>query len=506
MHADRAHIDWLDWSVGAFERARSERRPVLLSITTSWCPACRQMDGAAFADPGVAALVADSFVPVRVDAERRPDINERYNLGGWPTTAFLTPAGGILTGSTYLAPDRLRDLMRQVARSFGERRIEIETGEAAARPSPPEPVPAAPLAAAGDGLVDLLLGAYDEAYGGFDRSPKLPRPDALGLALALYEDRSDPRLLRLVTSTLDAMGWGAMYDDVEGGFFRYAGTRDWRQPHTAKSLDLNAALIAVYLDAWRVLGHRSYRYKATHALAYVHGTLADHDRGGFFAGQAADAAYYEAATAADRAAMPAPAVDRSQYLDQNAAMVSAYLQGARLLDDRALAESAIDGFDRLVADVYLPGQGVTHARDDPGPRSGLLVDQIRTATALLDAFDACGREPYLMLAQELVHYCRRWMWDEAGGGFFDRTPEPDRDIGLLRDRLKPAATNAEAARLLIRLATATGDRELVRLAGLTLEALAPVCRMQGLAAAGYGLALREWRAATKESEPRNLEP
>ena len=86
-------IDWLPWSADAFARAAREGKPVLLSITAAWCRACHEMDRTTYADPDVAALVRDRFVAVRVDTDRRPDINERYNLGGWPTTAFLTADG-----------------------------------------------------------------------------------------------------------------------------------------------------------------------------------------------------------------------------------------------------------------------------------------------------------------------------------------------------------------------------------------------------------------------------
>ena len=93
-------IQWLPWSAEAFERAARERKPVLLSITAAWCHACHEMDRTTYADPEVASLVRARFVAVRVDTDRRPDINERYNLGGWPTTVFLTERGDPLSGGT----------------------------------------------------------------------------------------------------------------------------------------------------------------------------------------------------------------------------------------------------------------------------------------------------------------------------------------------------------------------------------------------------------------------
>src|SRR5256885_11229820 len=98
-------ISWLPWSADAFARAARDRKPVLLSITAAWCHACHEMDRTTYADPEVAILVRDGFIPIRVDTDRRPDINERYNLGGWPTTAFLTPEGDMITGGTFVPLD-----------------------------------------------------------------------------------------------------------------------------------------------------------------------------------------------------------------------------------------------------------------------------------------------------------------------------------------------------------------------------------------------------------------
>ena len=104
-------IPWLDWSTAAFTRARLERKPVFLSITASWCHGCAVMDRTTYADPAIVEAIREQTIPVRVDADRRPDVNERYNLEGWPTTALLTPSGEILTG-TPASPDVIRGCWR----------------------------------------------------------------------------------------------------------------------------------------------------------------------------------------------------------------------------------------------------------------------------------------------------------------------------------------------------------------------------------------------------------
>ena len=128
-------ITWLPWSAEAFARAAREGKPVLLSITAAWCQACHEMDRTTYADPEVAALVRDRFVAVRVDTDRRPDINERYNLGGWPTTAFLTADGDVITGGTFVPADRMVGVLARVVVSASRRgrRHPVRLGSARSR-------------------------------------------------------------------------------------------------------------------------------------------------------------------------------------------------------------------------------------------------------------------------------------------------------------------------------------------------------------------------------------
>ena len=114
---NRAHeIGWMAWGDDAFARARAENKPILLSISAVWCHWCHVMDETSYSDPTVIAGIAERFVPIRVDNDRRPDVNARYNMGGWPTTAFLAPDGTLLTGATYLPPDQMQRAIDEIAR------------------------------------------------------------------------------------------------------------------------------------------------------------------------------------------------------------------------------------------------------------------------------------------------------------------------------------------------------------------------------------------------------
>src|SRR4030095_14203815 len=165
---------WLPWSASAFARASREGKPVLLSITAAWCRACHEWDRTAYADPAVAALIGDRFVPVRVDTDRRPDVNERYNLGGWPTTAFLTSEGHMLSGGTYLDPAQILALAQQVADAWRRGADEIRARAARNLISTPASIAtsAQPDIAAVHSMRALIVEQFDPLNGGFGADPK----------------------------------------------------------------------------------------------------------------------------------------------------------------------------------------------------------------------------------------------------------------------------------------------------------------------------------------------
>lgn len=497
-----AAIAWLEWSGAAFARAAREDKPILLSLVAPWCEHCLAMDRETFARADIARLVETLFVPVRVNTDRRPDLNERYNLGGWPTTAFLTPAGDILGGGTFIDGDRMSGVLTSVAAAFVHRRAEIE-GE----PRPPDI--GARRAAVTDvdpvaWLASQILELLDVDHGGFGYGAKFPHTPAVTLALDYYSDTGDPRYARLVTTSLEGMG--RLHDDIEGGFFRYASDREWGRPQTEKILSDNAFLIRLHLDAGAVLQRDDFIERASRALRWVHDTLAARD-GGFAASQAADGEYYLADTPSGGPApgharaesrssrgsgMP-PRIDRTQYTDSNAEMISTYLGAAEVTGDDWLREFAVRSLEQTVLNGYQPGAGIAHVcAPDPDVR-GLLCDHVSIADALLRAHVATGRLPYSMLAAELMEYALGTMWDDERGSFHDRASDGDEAHGLLRRPLNPFATNCEAARMLSRLSIVTGRTSYRARAEQTLTSLGAAYRDDPLLGASYGLALREVR-------------
>lgn len=477
-------IAWLPWNTASFSRARTERKPVLLSIAPTWCRNSAEMDRSSFADPDVVARVGLRYVPIRVDADRRPDICERYSLGGWPTTAFLTPDGNLLGGGTYVDRERLADVLERVADAFHE------GGHARVGDTAPRARAARLPALSAEELIEQVDRCYDPEHGGFGDAPKFPHVAPVHLALARYRQQQSSVHRDMAIKTLDAIGWGPLHDDRDGGFFRYSRRRDWTSPEREKLLDINAALLDLYVEAFETLELSRYGERAEDVLRYVQTWLADPVDGGWAGSQRADPDYYSSLPRdSGGAGAPAPPIDRTFYTSWNAAMASAALKAGRVFGDAGLSEFAIRSLERIVALSYEPGAGMAHYHDGAPQVRGLLGDQIGMAAAHLDAFEATGNVTYRMFAEELVLHALRTLWDEADGGFFDRAPDPEGDVGLMQDRLKPFAANCAAARLLCRAARLCGRAALAGTADRALAAVRREAAAAGPLAAELVLAL-----------------
>lgn len=459
-------IAWLPWSREAFARAARERKPVLLSITAAWCDACHEMDRTTYADPSVGSLVDELFVPVRVDTDRRPDINERYNLGGWPTTAFLTADGDVISGSTFVAVDRMPEVLRRVADAYGD----LLTGERENRrnkSSSPELLSSCEdLLTSSEKTIESIFSTFDDEYGGFGIEPKFPHTAPLHLAMALWRETEDGRWRSIVERTLDAMAGGGLHDGRCGGYFRYATTRDWQLPHHEKLLETNAEILRACAEAARTFERAIDRDRTAAAARFITTRLCAVS-GGWYGSDA----------------------DRVMYLDGNAAAARALLAASVALDDPALGRDALASFERVLLACYRPGAGVAHCSDGEPAVRGLLLDHVASIETLVDAYVLTGTEPYRMLAEELAHSISAGLWDEDRGGFFDRAPASD-DVGLLRLRRKPFTENARAAAALFRLADCGGDVQFAVRAEGALQAAAAQLDGQGPEAAHYVLAAR----------------
>ncbi|MET9622516.1 thioredoxin domain-containing protein [Streptomyces sp. NPDC006464] len=272
QHADNP-VDWWPWSAEAFDEARRRDVPVLLSVGYSSCHWCHVMAHESFEDDTTAAYVNEHFVAVKVDREERPDVDAVYmeavqaatGQGGWPMTVFLTPDAEPFYFGTYFPPEAKHgmpsfgDVLDGVARAWTERRHEV--GEVAGKIV--TDLAARSLAYGGDGvpgeeeLAQALLGLtreYDATRGGFGGAPKFPPSMALEFLLRHHARTGAEGALQMAADTCEAMARGGIYDQLGGGFARYAVDRDWVVPHFEKMLYDNALLCRVYARLWRTTG------------------------------------------------------------------------------------------------------------------------------------------------------------------------------------------------------------------------------------------------------------
>ena len=527
-----AEIRWRPWGAAAFLEARRLGRPILLSLSAVWCHWCHVMDETSYSDPRVIAAVNEHFVPVRVDNDRRPDVNRRYNLGGWPTTAFLAPSGDVLTGGTYIPPDQLLESLARVKAFFDANRPAILalSGErahagddVAASTAFGVLTPARSDAGGafggdpdmpGDICAEIALQivrSFDPAHGGLGAEPKFPQPDVFSFMLAYVSARGGgtpdhvptgssallrpARLRETVRVTLTSIAGGGLYDDVEGGFFRYATRRDWTVPHYEKLLDDNARLALLLMDAAQVapgleLGPAQlYLERAGGAIDYLLATLWRDSPPGFGGSQDADETYY-LQNVKGRAALPAPFVDPTVYVSWNAAAARALLRGAPVLERPELAARALELLEHLFATAR-HGDAMAHYVLPDGAQGGgapLLDDQAGVALAALDAYEASADRRWLRRAEALI----TWAVDHFGaidGRLGDRLVAPEDNAGLLSDPVPVLEENAAAAEALLRLEAYTGDRRHRERARELLATWTAHYEAHGVAAAAYGRAL-----------------
>ncbi len=299
-------VDWYPWGEEAFGKARSENKPILLSIGYSACHWCHVMEHESFENEAIAALMNQYFVNIKVDREERPDLDEIYmnavqmltGRGGWPMTVFLTPDGKPFYGGTYFPPeDRygvpgFPRILKGVAQAYRERPEEIEKSQEqilqgltrlAHLQESQRPFSRDILAQS----AEQLSRAYDPDHGGVGGAPKFPNAGVLELFLRHYRRSREGRFLEMATHTLTEMARGGIYDHLGGGFHRYSVDEKWLVPHFEKMLYDNAQLIRVYALAFCLTREPLFKSVVEETLEYLLREMF-HPEGGFYSTQDAD--------------------------------------------------------------------------------------------------------------------------------------------------------------------------------------------------------------------------
>lgn len=305
QHSDNP-VDWYPWSDEAFEKAKTDDKPVLISLGYSACHWCHVMAHESFEDPEIAAIMNEHFVNIKVDIEERPDVDQVYmnfvqittGRGGWPLNVFVTPDKMPFFGGTYFPPSprygmpSWRQVLLSIADAWRDRREELVnsafemlgelrrlTQAAASTDQINESV--AETAFAG------LARAFDRAHGGFGGAPKFPPSMTLEFLLRFWKRTGKTEALEIVRKTADEMAAGGIYDQLGGGFHRYAVDAIWLVPHFEKMLYDNAQLARLYLHLFQATKEQFYGRIATETLDYVLREMTDQS-GGFYSSQDAD--------------------------------------------------------------------------------------------------------------------------------------------------------------------------------------------------------------------------
>ena len=487
QHAENP-VDWYPWGDEAFERARAEDRPLLVSVGYSSCHWCHVMAHESFEDFATAEVMNDLFVNVKVDREERPDVDAvtmeatvgMTQSGGWPTTVFMTPDGKPFYAGTYFPPEprhgmpSFRDVLQAVAATWRERRGDVER-QASRIDDALRSVATAP--ASSEPLTESLLGeaargiarTFDPAFGGFGGAPKFPAASTIELLLR----RGDEESLAMVTATLDAMATGGMYDVVGGGFHRYSVDDRWLVPHFEKMLYDNAVLASAYLHAWAVTGTSRYRQVVEETIEYVLRELSL-PGGGLASAQDADTDGVEGLThtwtleeAAGaglptellqpfehgryiirgelepalrahllelRATRPQPARDDKALASWNGLTLAAIAEaGYRLERDDWLAAARALGEFLLGPLSSGDGRLLRSIRGGRASGPGFLDDYANVAYGLLELHVATGELRWLLDARRLALLAVELFGDDENGGFFLAPADGDERVARTKD-------------------------------------------------------------------------
>ncbi len=329
-------IQWHEWGPEAFENAKRENKPILLDIGAVWCHWCHVMDRESYESPEIAAIINQHFIAIKVDRDERPDVDSRYQTavqaisgqGGWPLTAFLTPEGKPFYAGTYFPPQDYQGrpsfsrVLLTLAQAYREKHSDvlesaesvmgaISQAEGFASKSgslKPEMI---------DSMVESAVKLFDAEHGGFGSAPKFPHPSGMDLLMqrcATAHSRAkaalppqqaknapagdperewgpetgNPQLLNVITTSLEKMAQGGIYDQLAGGFHRYSVDEHWIVPHFEKMSYDNSELLKNYVHGYQLTGNEFFAFVARDIIRWMDDWLTDQEHGGFYASQDAD--------------------------------------------------------------------------------------------------------------------------------------------------------------------------------------------------------------------------
>ena len=297
-------VDWYPWGEEAFDKAGDEERPVFLSIGYSTCHWCHVMEKESFEDPQVANLLNQVFIPIKVDREERPDIDQLYmsvcqavtGTGGWPLTVVLTPDKKPFFAGTYFPKESrfgrtgLMELIPKIDQLWKENREELLESADKILGFLQQPAQGESVAldeSIFDKAYHQLSERFDPSRGGFGTAPKFPSPHNFLFLLRYWHRTGERRALEMVEKTLQKMRLGGIFDQIGFGFHRYSTDEFWVLPHFEKMLYDQAMLVMAYVEAYQATGKTEYAQTVREVLGYVLRDMTS-PAGGFYSAEDAD--------------------------------------------------------------------------------------------------------------------------------------------------------------------------------------------------------------------------
>ena len=480
----------MDWGKEAFEKANKEGKPILLDLTAVWCHWCHVMDSTSYSDDEIARIIHEDFIPVKVYIDKRPDIRERYNMGGFPSTVFLNPEGYIIAGDTYVPPERFKLMLETVKSAYKNRKDDIKKMIAEVTQKTSKEKDIKKKASIDENTVKEILltieDNFDSFYGGFGTQPKFPSPEVLDLLFIKYQKTRNKKYLDMALKTLDGMYEG-IFDKADFGFFRYSVTQDWKMPHYEKMLDTNAGLLRNYAVAYNTTKNEEYKEIAKATITYVNKFLSDQKNGGFYGSQDADEKFYNL-NQEERKNKNQPFVDKTIYVDWNAMMISSYIKAGAILDDDKTIEFAIKTVDFILENCYDNKNGLFHFFDGKANINGLLSDNLYFLNCLIDVYSITQNQKYLKKVKEIAEFVLSNFCDSKNCGFFDIMIK-EWDFGTLKHRDKQFLENSFSAIVFLKLYFLTKDEKYKDAAENTLIYFADSYLNFGYFAAMYAVAV-----------------
>jgi uncharacterized protein YyaL (SSP411 family) len=451
-HAYRHHtskIRYEEHSRAVFDQARREGKPVFLLISAVWCYWCKYFDEHALETDEVSGYLNRHYLSIFVDSDLRMDLTRKY-VRGWPMTVLFDPEGRVrLSFPGALRKEDFLAILKRVEE-------EVRSGLARAQPAEPEPAQAtAPLPVTLGTYRQLLdeMGRYldeevDSFHGGFGTGRKFPHGRLLAYLLELDDITRDSRRLAALEKTLEGI-LGGLFDPVDGGFFRYAERREWREPHTEKMLYVNASLALVFHRASWILRNPRYAHISDATIAFMLRTLYDVEAGGFHGSQTADPGYYRLPPG-ERGAARRPAVNRDKVTAWNAEAVLTFLTIGQATGRQDLKDAAFRSLEFMRRHL-LTDKGIYHIYQHTTRRGhlrGQLEANAWAALAFLEGHRVSGRAVYRQAAEQLLGYALAELFDRQRGGFVAGNNPDDSGPGARSNELSLEANGVMAEALL----------------------------------------------------------